>query len=77
MKVATKSGKWLMHQLDRRATSEKTPSTGKQVINQMANSRQNQRAVKGVVAQSSDLPAADGAHMMRQVAAKAATTQRQ
>ena len=81
MKVATKSGKRLIQQLSRAATSQKTPSasTAKQVLNQLANSRQIQRAVKGVVTQSSDLPAAAGAHMMRQVAAKAAaaTTQRQ
>ena len=67
MKMATKSGKRLMQKL-----GQKTPSNAKQVLNQLANSRQIQRAVKGVVSQSSDLPAAAGAHIMRQVA-KAAT----
>ena len=52
---------------------QKTPSNTKQVLNQLAKSQQIQRAVKGVVSQSSDLPAAAaGAHIMRQVA-KAAT----
>ena len=67
MKMATKSGKRLMQKL-----GQKTPSNTKQVLNQLAKSQQIQRAVKGVVSQSSDLPAAAGTHIMRQVA-KAAT----
>ena len=51
---------------------QKAPLNSKQVLNQLAKSQQIRRAVKGVVSQSSDLPAAAGAHIMRQVA-KAAT----
>lgn len=65
-KALTKTGKrMLKKQLGRRSTT-----SAKQVLNQLAQSRQIQRAVKGVVAQGSDLPAAASAHLMRRIVNK-------
>ena len=71
-KAVTKTGKrMLKQQLGRPA-----PLAAKQVLNQLSHSRQIQRAVKGVVAQSSDLPAAASAQLMRHIVNKQSSRKR-
>jgi len=66
-KAITKTGKRILKQQLGNLTRKSSTSTAKQVLNQLVNSRQIQHAVKGVVAQGSDLPAAAGAQLMRHV----------